>query len=585
MPPRQAPRVRVSELSLASQRLGPLPLVNHFVGRLGLDELLDRYVPTRDRRRRLPYAQGLGVLLRSILVEREPIYRQQETVATYAPEAFGLEREMVARVGDDAIGRALDRLFDADRGSLLTAVVLAAGEAFGLCFDELHNDSTTIRFCGQYAGSGRSMRGKRTPWVTYGYSKDHRPDLKQLLFVLTTTRDGAVPAQFRCEDGNTNDARTHQETWDALRRITGHPDFLYVADSKLCSADAMDHIERQGGRFVTVMPRSRREDAYFREWIQTHEPAWELVWDRPNPRRKAGPRDRWWTFRASIPSREAWPVIWVYSNLLQMRQGHRRQERIARAEQELEALDRQLAGKRPRLRSKRLIRERVDELLEQHRVARYLLGEIFAEPQHEFRQIGPGRPSAKTQYRRTTKRRWRLRWTLDEERIAYDRKSDGMYPLLTNDRSLSPQQVLEAHKRQPLVEKRFEQNKTVFEIAPVLLKNPGRVEAFFFLYFLALLVQALIERELRRAMQQRGLDSLPLYPEERTTQRPTAEQILRLYSLLERHDLVSHGKILRSFKPRLTPLQREVLDLLCLFRRIRPPIPDEGGQGRSEATP
>lgn len=561
MPTRQA-RVKPSELSLASQRLGPLPVVNHFLRRLRLDEHLDRFVPTRDRRTRLPYAQGLGVLLRSILVEREAIYRQQETVATYAPEAFGLPAEKAAGVSDDAIGRALDRLFDADRGSLLTAVVVAAGEAFDLSFEELHNDSTTVRFCGQYRTSGRSIRGRRAPWITFGYSKDHRPDLKQLLFVLTTTRDGGVPAQFRCEDGNASDSRTHEQTWDALRRITGQSDFLYVADSKLCNADAMSHIERHGGRFVTVMPRSRREDAHFREWIQTHEPAWELVWDRPNPRRKGGPRDRWWTYRASIPSREAWPVLWVYSNLLELRQGHRRQERIARAEQELEALDRQLAGKRPRLRSKARIRERVDEILDRCKVARYLPVEIYADQQHEYRQIGPGRPGANTQYRRKTKRRWRLRWSLDEERIAYDQKSDGMYPLLTNDRTLSPRQVLEAHKRQPTIEKRFAQTKTVFEIAPVLLKNPGRVEALFFVYFLALLVQALMERQLRRAMQEHGIDSLPLYPEERTTQRPTAEQILRLYSLLERHELRASGTLVRSFEPQLTPLQLQVLDLL-----------------------
>ncbi len=184
-----------------SQRLGPLPVVNHFLGRLRLDEHLDRFVPTPDRRTKLPYAQGLGVLLRSILVEREAIYRQHETVATYAPEAFGLAPQRVSHLSDDALGRALDHLFDADRGSLLTAVVVAAGEAFDLCFDELHNDSTTVRFSGQYRDSGQPVRDRRSPWITFGYSKDHRPDLKQLLFVLTTTRDGAVPAQFRCVSG------------------------------------------------------------------------------------------------------------------------------------------------------------------------------------------------------------------------------------------------------------------------------------------------------------------------------------------------------------------------------------------------
>jgi transposase len=102
----------------------------------------------------------------------------------------------------------------------------------------------------------------------------------------------------------------------------------------------------------------------------------------------------------------------------------------------------------------------------------------------------------------------------------------------------------------------------VFEIAPVLLKNEGRIEALFFVYFLVLLVQALIERELRLAMQRDGVETLTLYPEERKTQRPTAEQVLRLFSLTQRHVLQHDGHYVRSFEPELTDLQRQVLHLL-----------------------
>jgi len=137
-----------------------------------------------------------------------------------------------------------------------------------------------------------------------------------------------------------------------------------------------------------------------------------------------------------------------------------------------------------------------------------------------------------------------------------------MYPLLTNDKSLTSRQVLEAHKRQPTVEKRFEQTKTVFEIAPVLLKNEGRIEALFFLYFIALLVQALIEREMRKAMERENIAHIPLYPEDRANRRPTADQILRLFSLIERHTLLENGQEVQLFEPELTDLQRQVLGLL-----------------------
>ena len=99
---------------------------------------------------------------------------------------FGVGEEEMPHIGDDRIGRALDRLFDADRAALLTDIVVAIGQRFGVTFDEFHNDSTTVSFCGSYrAASGRSMRGRTAPAITYEHSKMHRPDLKQLLLILT----------------------------------------------------------------------------------------------------------------------------------------------------------------------------------------------------------------------------------------------------------------------------------------------------------------------------------------------------------------------------------------------------------------
>ncbi len=258
--------------TLQSERLGPLPLINHFIQRTGLEDMLDRHVPS-DARCTVPHARALGVLLRSIVVEREPIYRQQETVQTFASTMFGIAAEEMEHLGDDRLGRALDRLFDADRAALLTEVVVAVGQRFNLRFDEFHNDSTSISFCGNYrAASGRKIRGRTAPAIIYGFSKDHRPDLKQLLLILTMCADGNIPVAFRCTDGNASDARTHIETWNALRSVAGRADFLYVADSKLCSRENMDYIDRAGGRFVTVLPRTRLEDQEFRKWIQTHTP-------------------------------------------------------------------------------------------------------------------------------------------------------------------------------------------------------------------------------------------------------------------------------------------------------------------------
>lgn len=559
----QVPSLSTDALELRSERVGPLPLINRFLDRLGLEQLLDRFVPTHDRRVRLPFAKALGLLLRSILVEREAVYRQHEIVSSFAPAAFGLTPELIEHAGDDAIGRALERLYDADRVALVTEVVLAMQRTFDLDMGELHNDSTSVSFCGQYrAARGRKVRGKRAPLITYGHSKDHRPDLKQLLFILTTSRDGGVPVQFRCADGNQNDSPTHQETWDALCKVAGRTDFLYVADSKLCNRDAMDHIHGRKGRFVCVMPRNRLEDAEFRKQIQTEEPAWTEVWDRRHPRRKDGPRDRWRVVRAGLPSKEGWPVVWVHSSLAALGQEQTRRENLAKAGEDLKALNASLSGVRPRHHLRKEVEEDLEAILARHRVVRYLKVKVGTEETYTFKQAKRGRPGPNTTFVRKAKKNWHLTWEIDQVAVDYDHKSDGMYPLLTNDRTLTDVQVLEAHKGQPSIEKRFEQTKTVMEIAPVLLKKEDRIEAFFLLYFLALLVQALIERELRRAMVREGIESLPIYPEERLSAHPTAEQVFRLFSLAQHHTLTYDGVPLKTFFAELSPLQEQVLDLL-----------------------
>ena len=556
-------------LRLLTQRLGPLPLINHFIHRLSLAPILERCVPVGARPLTISHATILGLLLRSLLIEREPVYRVQQAAADFAPELLGLDTEQFASLRDDRIGRALDRFFEADRAAVITEVVLGLGKHFGVRFDQLHNDSTSVSFCGQYrAASGRKLRGNSAPAIVYGFSKDHRPDLKQLLFILTVEGASGVPVAFRCADGNTEDSTTHLQTWNTLRAVAGRADFLYVADSKLCVFDTLITIDRAGGRFLTVLPRSRREDTGFREWLQTNTPPWELVWDRDNPRHRDAPRDRWYVYKPELPSKEGWPVIWVWSTLLTLHHAASRDRRLAAALEALRELKQRLAAPRGRRPKAEEVALRVNQILEQYHVTRYVKVTRMQREHSVFKQQRRGRPSKDTAYRKLTKYRVDIEWCIDQAIVAYDQRSDGTYPLLTNDRSLSPAQVLAAHKAQPKIEKRFEQLKTVHEIAPVYLHNEGRIEALFTLYFFALVVQALIERELRQSMAARNIEELPLYPEQRLTRRPTTEQVMRLFASVQCHTLHdASGHTVQRFPAQLNPLQCQVLDLLGVDRR------------------
>jgi len=229
---------------LRSYTIGPLPIVNALLDRLGVNDLLDQAVAT-DPRAKLSPARTLGVLLRTIVCERAPLYALAEWAADRDAAVLGLPTDGAKVLNDDRLGRALDRLFDADRATLTSAVALSAIRRFGIALDELHNDSTSITLQGSYAeATGQMVRGQRTAQVIRGHSKDYRPDLKQLLWVLTVAADGAVPVHYRVYDGNTSDVEPHTEIWDTLVKLVGRADFLYVADSKLATRENIDHIAR-----------------------------------------------------------------------------------------------------------------------------------------------------------------------------------------------------------------------------------------------------------------------------------------------------------------------------------------------------
>lgn len=552
---------------LVSRRLGALPLVNHFLARAGVPALLARYLPADDARYRLAPATAIGLVVLNLLAGREPLYGLGEWTARYEPATLGLspneaEQTNTGLINDDRVGRALERLFDADRASLLTELLLGVITEFGVDTAELHNDSTSITVSGVYRDAiGTTRGGKPTPVITFGHSKDHRPDLKQLVWILTVAADGAVPIAYRLADGNTNDDPTHVPTWDGLVALLGRTDFLYVADSKLCSREAMAHIATGGGRFVTVLPRTRSEDHWFRDWIQTHPPQWTEALRLP-PARLEAPDRVWSVLPAPLPSAEGHRVIWVHSTDKAIRDATSRSARIEAGAAAIDALGVRLAGPKCRLKTRVAVTEAATAALDAAGASRWISATVSETVEESFRQERRGRPGANTRYRRRTRTRFTVSWDTIPDRVAYDAASDGCFPLISNDTTLTDAEVLAAYRYQPNLERRHHLLKSLQDAAPVLLHNPARIEALFCCQFLALLIGALIERQIRTAMTTAQAHDIPLYPEFRGCTAPSITRIMEIFADLTRHHLHRDGQLVQTFQPELSPLHQQVLQLL-----------------------
>lgn len=559
---RRARELRGQHNTLVSHTLGAMPIINHTLKRMRLRELLQRHLPPDDERVIIPTADVVLLLVRNLLVSREPLYGVTEWAADHAPWLFGFTEQSLEHLQDDRVGRGLDRLFQAMDTGLVMSLVAHVTREFKLRLDELHNDSTTITFFGDYVDAdGQPRLGRPTPAITWGHNKDHRPDLKQLLYILTVTEDGGVPVYFQAASGNITDDNTHQATWEILRQLVGSPDFLYVADCKLATTENLEHIANHGGRFISVLPATRKENKEFRKRLveQPESITWSEVGPGPDEDDGQAPD----VFRAKeVVSREGFRLLWYQSSRKQATDAEARFRKIQRAEGRLAELRSRLLGPRTRFRQRDLVAREVESLLRDHDVAPYLEVEILEREEESFRQASPGRPSPKTKYVRSVKTRFDLRWTLNALVIAEAARGDGVFPLITNADDLDAAEVLRAYKRQPAVERRFSNLKTNHRVAPVFLRSVTRVVGLLLVSFFALMTQALLERQMRQATQRRGVTSLPLYPEGRPCSRPTARLLFDLFETLSIHTLPrAHSSDLR-FATELPPVHRRLLDLL-----------------------
>ena len=401
--------------------------------------------------------------------------------------------------------------------------------------------------------------------MAHGLNKDHRPDLKQLVFGLNVTADGAVPLSHEIYSGNRTDDRIHRSNVDRLREILGRGDFIYVADSKLCTRKNLKHVAEYGGKFVTVLPRTRSEDKQFRKDLRAGARVrWRRFVELENTRRKTGPPD---VFRTTADgpqlTREGYRILWCRSSQKEIRDAEIRENALQRAETELVSLGAQL--NRGKLRQRGAISKKVRELLRVHPCQQSLSVTIESQVRIQQKRLRRGRPKKGDPVREIRSHVYHLKVRRDKAAIQADARTDGVFPLVTNldATKVSKKQILLIYKYQPYVEKRHALFKSELGVAPVYLKKPNRAAGLIHATFLAMTLDALIERTVRRGMQEHGITELHILPEGRPSRTPTTARILEMFSGVSWYEFERGGETV-TFPIQLSRLQKDLLHLLGL---------------------
>jgi len=541
--------------------LGPHPIIRYYLERMNWRRIL-RGCLGSGLRQGLDHAEVLGVLVHNVLVSRGPMYRIGEWAARIEPESLGLTDAQVKRLNDDRLVRSLEALAGERGRSVFFRLALRVIKDFELQVPRVHFDTTTVTFFGQYESS------RSEPRITHGVNKDHRPDLKQLMFGLNVTSDGAVPLLHQVFSGNRTDDSVHVRNLDLLRGLLGTEEFVYVADSKLCTRENLEHVAAYGGEFVTVMPRTRQEDRHFRRQLREgrSRPRWRMILRTTSGRRGDDPPDIYASTQLGPQeTAEGYRIIWVRSSQKAHLDRRAREERIRRAEVELKELAQKVGSRQ--LRSRKAVEQRVAQELRRRKVADWLQARVVTFTEVEHRHLRPGRPRAGDPLRVVRRSRIQLVIERNKPAIHAESRTDGVFPLVTNIRHRPKREILEIYKYQPYLEKRFALTKSEYGVTPIFLKKPVRVIGLLHVYFMAIMVSALIERQVRAAMKTRRIASIPILPEGRATRTPTTPRILENFADVAWHEYQEGDRVV-SFPVRLTPTQALLLDLCAVPKTL-----------------
>jgi transposase len=234
-----------------------LPLVATFLERMGLAAVVNAAVPTE-------MAVDLGSVVKLMVLDtlsgRSPLYRLERFAASVDTELL-LGREVSpGAFNDTTLGRALDAIYECGAGQLFSQVALAAAAAFPAELDlrHLHFDTTSVSVWGEYAareqddGPGDAAGLS----VTFGYSKDLRPDLKQFLIQMLCIHRN-IPILGGCADGNASDKTVNNAVLTSLSKHMARHGlaagaFVYVADAAMVTPANLAALGEN--LFITRLP-------------------------------------------------------------------------------------------------------------------------------------------------------------------------------------------------------------------------------------------------------------------------------------------------------------------------------------------
>lgn len=535
--------MKIDPNEVTSRRVDHLPLVVQALERLEIRKTIDDLCPP-DPRNRVTTGQCVEALIANLLEGSHTLYRVDERLGEYdLALTFGWSVASDA-LNDERLAKALDRLFIAGLAEVESPILLNAIKAYKLDLSRLHFDTTSHKVFGRYATSHPTddEDPQAVPHLTYGYSKDHRADLKQIVYGVTVTADGAVPIVGRVASGNRHDAPENRFNIRRLAQVLPDPrGTILVADSKFFAGETLLLAGEHGLRSVTMLPRSVGlwEEAFVAfQQARAKGELTPVLKDEVSER--DGAKTNVWRGRSfdlvyhwedaektdhAIPLRA---LVVESSALLELKRASLERARV----KERESLERSL-----RRHEKKLFNCAHDaegamkDFIKRKKPRFHKLTETLVAVSRPKKRARRGRPSHDDPLEH--ERVWRFKLPIEDNAAAFEQAcaEAGCFILVTTPvegfAPLTDAEIFGNYKDQATVEGVMHWSKSLHQVAPVFLKTPRRVAALGMVCTLALMVHALIQREIRARLA--ATNETLAGNDNRQTSTPTTEVLFRLF--------------------------------------------------------
>ena len=558
----------MADIEIQSERVDDIPLLVGQQQKMGLAEIIDESIIPHGGRQGLSVGQMVMVWLSFILSEAdhrlsyvEPwVTKHQATLKQLIDPAL-----KVADFTDDRLGDVLRYLSD---DAHWTAIEQRLGQrvlrVYQVAAEQVRLDSTTVLL--YHDAEEKTL-------ISYGHSKDHRPDLAQVKVMLGSLEPMGAPLVTQVVAGKSADDPLYIPAVDGVRAVVGQRGLLYLGDSKMEALETRAHLVAGGDYYLLPLSVKGNQGDLLAELVQaalSDEQELIDVYDETDEAQEPRLLARGYeTSRSQSATVAGESLTWterllvIYSPSLGKRAQKGLEGRLQRAEQKLVALTPPPGRGKRQYDDRQALQTAAEAILQQHRVSALLT--LRYERQVTQRHIRPykDRPA-----RTEETVRYQLHLQRDEDALQEHRRTLGwrLYALNLPAKQFSLIQAVRAYRGAPAIERNFSRLKgRPLGLSPVHLRREDHLVGLIRLLSVALRLLTLTEFVARRTLETTSDGLAGLYPgnPKQQTRRPTTERLLAAFKDITLSFVLLPGQSIVHITP-LTPLQGRILSLLGL---------------------